>query len=132
MLRPNRTADDPLPGDDLPEAVHLAVLADDGRPLCTCFVYEDPCPWRPGERAFHLRQMATAPDARGAGRGRAVVAAALAHARQAGATVLWCNARETAAGFYERCGLQRHGEVFTDERHPIPHVRMWLPLEPAW
>jgi GNAT superfamily N-acetyltransferase len=130
VLRPHLTLADALPGDDLPDAVHLAAV-EDGRPLCTCFIFADACPWRPGEDAWHLRQMATAPDAQGRGHGRAVVAAAMAYARERGATVLWCNARATAAGFYERCGMRPHGEVFTDEAHPIPHLRMWVPLEPG-
>lgn len=126
VLRPNLSLEDELPGDERPGAVHLAALDDDGQPLCACIVFEDPSPWRPAEPAWHLRQMATAPDARGAGHGREVLAAAVGHVRAQGATVLWCDARESAAGFYERCGWHRHGEVFTDADHPTPHVRMWI------
>ncbi|TAM91932.1 MAG: GNAT family N-acetyltransferase [Jatrophihabitans sp.] len=126
VLRPHLTADDVLPGDDRPDAVHLADLAGDGRPLCASFVFPQPCPWLPGRTAWQLRQMATAPAARGSGHGRAVVAAAEAYAREQGAAVLWCYARESAAGFYERCGWQRHGEVFTDADHPTAHQRMWI------
>lgn len=130
VLRPHLSWTDVLPGDDLPQAVHLAAV-EDGRVLCTCFIYADACPWRPDEDAWHLRQMATAPDVQGRGRGRAVVATAMAYARERGASVLWCHARASAAGFYERCGWRRHGEIFTDAEHTIPHVRMWVPLEPG-
>lgn len=128
VLRPSLPPGAPLPGDEVPDAVHLAAVDDDGTVVCTCFVYADPCPWLPDVPAWHLRQMATAPDRRSAGHGRAVVEAAVDHCRNAGADVLWCNARETAAGFYERLGFVRHGAVFTDERHTIPHVRMWRDL----
>lgn len=128
VLRPNLPPDAPLPGDELPDAVHLGAVVGDAV-LSTCFVYLEPCPWRPElEPAWHLRQMATAPEARGRGLGGAVLAAALEHAAARGGRVLWCNVREPAVGFYRRYGLRAHGEVFTDERHPAPHLRMWREL----
>jgi GNAT superfamily N-acetyltransferase len=131
VLRPTLRPAELLPGDDVPGGVHLGAVDADGTVACTCFVYADPCPWLPGRPAWHLRQMATRPDRRGAGLGAAVVAAALELARAQGAEILWCNARETAAGFYERQGFERHGGVFTDERHTIPHVQMWRELRVA-
>jgi GNAT superfamily N-acetyltransferase len=128
VLRPHLGPDDPLPGDEVNDGVHFGVTSTDGTVMSTCFVYADPCPWLPDRRAWHLRQMATDPQWRGRGVGRAVLSAAVDYARQQGAAVLWCNARESAAGFYERAGFRRHGGVFTDERHTVPHVRMWREL----
>lgn len=128
VLRPESGAEDPLPGDELLDGVHFGAVEEDGRVSCTCFVYPDPCPWQPGRPAWHLRQMATEPDRRGAGLGQAVVEAAVTHVRASGATILWCNARETAAGFYARLGFVGHGAVFVDARHTIPHLRMALEL----
>ena len=124
VLRPHLPPDAPLPGDDLPDGVHFAAVGDDGAVLCTCFVYPDPCPWLPGEPAWHLRQMATDERHRGQGLGGAVVEAAAGYTAGQGARVLWCNARERAVPFYARHGFARHGEIFTDERHTIPHLRM--------
>jgi predicted GNAT family N-acyltransferase len=124
VLRPNLPPGAPLPGDDVPDAVHVGAVDPDGTVTCTCFVYPEPCPWQPGRPAWHLRQMATAPERRGQGLGAAVVDAAAAYAAERGAEVLWCNARETAAGFYARIGFVAHGDVFTDAQHTIPHVRM--------
>lgn len=124
VLRPQLGPGEPLPGDELPGGVHLGALDADGTLVATCLVYADPCPWLPGRVAWHLRQMATLPDRRGEGHGAAVVAAATAYVGARRADVLWCNARETAAAFYERQGFLRHGAVFTDDRHAIPHVRM--------
>ncbi len=60
VLRPHLPADAPLPGDDLPDGVHVGAIDDEGVVVGTCFVYPDACPWRPGRPAWHLRQMATA------------------------------------------------------------------------
>ena len=128
VLRPNLALTDALPGDDVTGAVHVAALDDDGTVTCTCFVFADPCPWLPDRPAWHLRQMATLPERRGQGLGRAVVDAAAEYARAHGADVLWCNARQTAAGFYLNLGFAQHGGVFTDAQHVIPHVRMWREL----
>ncbi|WP_375491623.1 GNAT family N-acetyltransferase [uncultured Jatrophihabitans sp.] len=131
VLRPQLSAADALPGDELTDGVHgvhFGAVDDDGTVACTCFVYPDPCPWLPGRTAWHLRQMATLPERRGEGLGRAVVEAAVEQVHDAKAQVLWCNARETARGFYADVGFAEYGDVFTDERHPIPHVRMWREL----
>ena len=129
VLRPNRPPDAPLPGDELTDAVHFAAL-DDDTVLGTCFVYPDPCPWWPDRpESWHLRQMATAEEQRGRGVGSAVLAAVVAYVRDRGGRLLWCNAREGAVGFYARHGLEPHGEIFIDEHHPVPHLRMWRDLD---
>ena len=132
VLRPQLSPDAPLPGDDLPAGVHLGATDTDGTDgpvLCTCFVYADPCPWlRTRPNAWRLRSMATLPERRGEGLGRLVVTAAVAYVRGEGASLLWCDAREPAVGFYAALGFRRHGPIFTDEQHPIPHQRMWREL----
>lgn len=126
VLRPHFEVGTPLPGDDLPDAIHFAALDDDGTAVSTCFIYANPCPWRPDERpAWHLRQMATRPDRRGGGAGSQVISALLDYIAVRGGGLLWCNARERAVPFYERAGLIGEGAIFTDEAHTIPHLRMW-------
>jgi predicted GNAT family N-acyltransferase len=51
-----------------------------------------------------------------------VLDAAEAAAREAGARLLWCNARSTAVGFYAGRGWQGEGAEFIAEG--IPHLRM--------
>jgi predicted GNAT family N-acyltransferase len=123
VLRPHLGPGDPLPGDDLPFGVHIGAVDDDGTLVGTCFVYPDPCPWQPDAVAWHLRQMATAPDRRGKGVGAAVLQAAVDHVRDQNAALIWCHARETAVSFYAAHGFRGHGEVFTE--HGLPHLRMW-------
>ena len=126
VLRPNLPADAPLPGDELTDAVHLGVVADGGV-VGTCFVYPDPCPWRPAHSPWRLRQMATDPGWRGRGVGGAVLIAARAVAVERGADLLWCYARATAESFYAAHGWSPVGDIFPDERQ-IPHRPMELPL----
>ncbi|KAI1337299.1 acyl-CoA N-acyltransferase [Xylariaceae sp. FL0016] len=63
-----------------------------------------------GEARF--RKFATAPSWQGRGLGSALLAHAIAAARAAGAATIWCDARESARGFYGRFGLEAEGGVF--------------------
>ena len=127
VLRPNLGVDDPLPGDEIADAIpiHIAAL-DDDTVIGTCFVYPAPCPWRPGEHpSWRLRQMATAPERRRAGIGSAVVAAAIEAVSASGGGTFWLEAREPAVPLYARHGFMREGPIYVDEQHPTPHQRMW-------
>jgi GNAT superfamily N-acetyltransferase len=131
VLRPQRSVQDVLPGDELPDAVHFAVLDPDRQAVGTCFVYAEACPWRPELLpAWHLRQMATAPGLRGRGIGSAILTAAVDWCTAQRGRLLWCNAREGAVAFYARHGFEAYGAIFTDERHTIPHQRMSRELVP--
>jgi GNAT superfamily N-acetyltransferase len=132
VLRPDVAPGAALPGDDLPGAVHLGACRADGTVASTCFVYPDrPPPGVPDRPAWHLRQMATAPGCRGRGYAGLVIEAAASLVRQRGGTVLWCYARERAVPLYLRHGFVEVGDVFTDERHRIPHQLMWRELTDA-
>jgi predicted GNAT family N-acyltransferase len=88
----------------------------------------EPCPGGGDPDDFRIRGMATDPDrGRGQGVGGALLRACLDHARAAGATRVWCNARSPARGFYARAGFAVDGDEF-----PIadigPHFLMVLVL----
>jgi GNAT superfamily N-acetyltransferase len=124
VLRPNLSPRDALPGDDLDAAVHLGATVD-GRVVSACFVFPEACPWLPEVApAWHLRQMATYPDMRGQGLAGRVVDAAIEYARAAGAAVLWLYGRELAVPMYARHGFFETGDLFTDEQHTVPHMKM--------
>ncbi|MEL7362102.1 MAG: GNAT family N-acetyltransferase [Bacteroidota bacterium] len=74
--------------------------------------------------AYRLRGMATHPDYRGHGLGRLAFEAVRQHAADAGAAVLWFNARTGAQAFYERLGCHVASPVF-DIAGIGPHVVMW-------
>jgi predicted GNAT family N-acyltransferase len=62
--------------------------------------------------------MATTPEVRGLGYGRALIMACLRHVVAHGGLTLWCNGRTTAAGFYTALGFTRLGEEFVTETGP--------------
>jgi len=125
VLRPGLPSGAEQPGEDQPAVVHLG--AYDGKALLsTCLIFPEPCPWLPGERAWRLRGMATDPQRRGCGAGSAIVREARRIAIADGATVLWCQARVTAVGFYLRHGWTAFQTVFDTDLGP--HQRMWLRL----
>jgi ElaA protein len=125
VLRPHLSLTDELPGDDVPHAIHLAAL-DGDEVVGTCFIYREPCPWRPGP-GWRLRSMATAPARQRAGIGAAVLAGAVDYIAERGGATLWLHARAGAVSFYARHGLLRHGEPYVENN--LPHRDMWRAVE---
>lgn len=114
-------------GDYDPETIHYGGFESNVLVTCASLM---PSEWE-GERAWQLRGMATDPVHQGQGWGggllnfieRDVLAHTSVH-------LLWCNARDTAVGFYEK-----HGWVIASEPFMIPgvcvHRRMFKRLA-AW
>jgi GNAT superfamily N-acetyltransferase len=115
-------------GDGAPDTLHVAVCAH-GEPVGVASVMREPFPPAPGADDWRVRGMATRPRARGRGIGSLLLEACIAHARDAGGALLWCNARVPARAFYERAGLAAVGGVFEIPRIG-PHVLMSIELGP--
>jgi GNAT superfamily N-acetyltransferase len=112
--------------DDEPQTAHFA--AYDGDVVIGC-VTVFPEALDDVADAWRLRGMATAESVRGTGVGALLLNAAIDHVRAEGASVLWCNARDTAEGFYARYGFAPVGELF--DVPPLgPHRFMRLALAP--
>lgn len=138
VLRPGQPPDALVyDGDGHPLALHAAAY-DGARLAGIATIYPEPPPETlhgtipaaafASGAAFRLRGMATHPDLRQRGLGRALLEACFAHARDHGAAYLWCNARLTAVKFYERLGMATVGHEF-DIPGIGPHYVMWCPLE---
>lgn len=126
------------PGDDHADALHVGAFAlgpDDAERLVgIATIYPEPPPDAhrgalpddafPYGAAFRLRGMATTPEVRGAGHGRALLEACFDHVRARGARYLWCNARVVALAFYQTMGLVPVGDEF-DIPGVGPHYVMW-------
>jgi predicted GNAT family N-acyltransferase len=118
-------------GDEDATTFHLAARTADGEVLGVVRFAPAPCPWRPLARApWQLRGMATEPAARGSGVGRALLADGLERVAARGGDVVWCDARVTAASFYERTGFSTVTEPY-DKPGIGPHVGMLIDLTPA-
>jgi GNAT superfamily N-acetyltransferase len=114
-------------GDDAATTRHFGGFLD-SRLVGVASIYQAPCPDRPHiMRAWQLRGMATLPEVRGIGIGKALVAACEKAIRDAGDSLLWCNARISAIDFYAR-----HGWVISSDEFDIvtvgPHRRMLTEL----
>jgi GNAT superfamily N-acetyltransferase len=100
--RPESTAH--FVGDDAPGSVHVAAFDADGEVIGCASVLES-------AGRLQLRGMATVPEWQGKGVGRAMLKAVCELARQRQLS-LWCNARVSAMGFYQKCGWEAEGEIF--------------------
>jgi predicted GNAT family N-acyltransferase len=116
-------------GDEDPATFHLAARLD-GRVVGVLRFSPAPCPWRPEARApWQLRGMATDPAVRGTGAGRALLIDGLSRLTDRGGDLVWCDARVTAAGFYERFGFTVVTGPF-DKPGIGPHVGMVADVPP--
>lgn len=141
VLRPSETFDATVyAGDDDLATRHLGAFVD-GRLVGVASLYREDRPDREGgsdsdregrgEGAhWRLRGMATAPEARGRGAGRALLDACVNHVAAKGGGLLWCNARTPAVGFYTAAGFRAVGDEF-DIADIGPHVVMLVPVPPS-
>lgn len=127
VLRPYLPAEDPyvMPDDHLPTTIAFGAITPEDELVGVARITPEPPPFDTSyERGWRLRGMATAPEVRNLGVGSAVLAGLVEHIAAAGGGILWCNARVTARGLYERGGMQQWGETWEDP-HIGPHVVMW-------
>ena len=108
------------PQDDDPRSFHLGAY-DDGALAAVATFTPAATEWRDGAVAWQLRGMAVTDALQGTGVGAAIIDAACARLRAAGAAVLWCNARDTAQGFYARLGFSVCGDGFVTADSGLPH-----------
>lgn len=120
-------------GDDVSTTQHFGGFLG-GRLVGVASIYQTPSSDRPAVlRAWQLRGMATLPEVRGLGVGKALVEACESAALEAGDSLLWCNARAGALDFYVKLGWMVSSDEF-DIPTVGPHRRMLrvlTPLNPA-
>lgn len=116
-----------FPEDSRPGAFHLAVRDDDALLAVASFSTEM-TPHRPGRSAIRLRGMAVDGPFQQHGIGRLLVATVVDRLRAEGVDVLWCNARDSAGGFYARLGFEVVGDGFVLPESGIAHHVMVLDL----
>ncbi len=124
LLRPFQTAETLVySGDEAPDSLHLGAFWQD-RLVGIASLSRQPFPGCPGQPAWQLQGLATAPEVRRQGLGAALVRACLEHAKSFGGGFVWCNGRTSALSFYRALGFQTWGEEFQTPGTG-PHYILW-------
>lgn len=115
-----------MPMDNEPTTFHLGLFIDDNL-ACVATFHEDSFAQLPAKLPYRLRGMATAFEFQGRGAGQQILQAATVELQKRNCDLLWCNAREKAFHFYEKCGFSFYGDMF-DIAEIGPHKVMykWL------
>lgn len=108
------------PEDSLPDAVHLAIERD-GEIVATSTWFTKACPEHPGIPSVQLKGMAVRESLQGEGLGARLIDAGIQLAAERNATIVWARARDSALGFYAKCGFSVSGDGFIDGPTAMPH-----------
>ena len=108
------------PEDNYAGVVHFGIMKN-GACIATSTWFTKECPEAPGIAAMQLKGMAVDDQQQTSGLGRALITTGTEHARATGAALIWARARDSALGFYEKCGFHIAGEGFIDEPTGMPH-----------
>lgn len=110
--------------DDEDISFHLGAFIESKLVSVASFYY-DRNPLFEDQHQYQLRGMATLPEHQGKGLSSELLSMAFPIIKQNFCTLLWCNAKTTAIGFYEKVGFKPYnGDVF--EIPGIgPHVLMF-------
>ena len=113
--------------DDEDLSFHLGAVKDSQLVSVASFYYERN-PKFPDQHQYQLRGMATLPQYQRQGLSNELLKMAFPIIKQNFCTLLWCNARVSAIGFYEKAGFKKvNDEVFEIEGIG-PHVLMCKPI----
>lgn len=129
ILRPNQDFAETLyPMDTHAETFHIGAIQE-GKIVGVLSMYPENREGRFSKQRMRLRGMAVDLDLQNHGIGRQLVHFALTQAEQREKIEVWCNARTSAVGFYQKLGFAIKGEEF--EIAGIgPHYVMSLDLKP--
>jgi predicted GNAT family N-acyltransferase len=123
ILRPHRPIEDThFLADNDEMTFHLGAYVDDKLVSVASF-YMDNHPNIEAPYQFRLRGMATLDEFRGQGMSSALLRTAFPLIKKNHVSTVWCNARVSAIGFYEKVGFKTLGNEF-DIPDVGPHVLM--------
>lgn len=113
--------------DDHDYTFHFCVK-EELRIISVASVYHESFVEMPKKDAYRLRGMATEPSEQGKGYGKMVLNDVIAYlSKETESEILWCNARTTAFGFYEKMGFNIVGNEF-DIPNLGPHKKGFIYL----
>lgn len=99
-------------GDHLTDAFHLGIKTTSGIVAVASYLPHPHPEFATYNKPYQLRGMAVLPDFRGKHLGKKMYLKALEILKEKQAGILWFNAREAAAGFYESLGAKKWGSDF--------------------
>lgn len=116
MLRAGRPREEAVfAGDEEDQTFHLGAFVENRLVSVASFYFEKHPDLVEHEYQYRLRGMATLPEFQGQGLSSALLKMAFPIIKQNFCTLLWCNARTSASGFYQRVGFEKIGEEFDIE-----------------
>ena len=127
ILRPDQTPDKmAFLGDETSDTVHLGAFKQKQLVGIVSIMHQAPKDFTgpQSDKLWLLRGMATVPEIRGQGYGAALVRSGCVYVAREQGIYLWCEARESAIGFYEKLGFAIRGNRF-DLPNTGAHYRMW-------
>ena len=128
ILRPNQSLEDcEYPGDDDPHTLHVGLFQRNTL-VGIASVYREDNPSLGPRKGWRLRGMAVLEKHRNAGIGKKLLDACIEHAKGADGAYLWCNARPSASGLYDKNQFHRVGDEF-DIPDIGPHYLMVRELD---
>jgi GNAT superfamily N-acetyltransferase len=113
--------------DSQPDTFHVAAFGPRNQVAACATFYPELPPGKTKDHAWRLRAMASLPQLRGQGYASAALRYGIAEIRRRGGTLLWCNARSGAVGFYEGIGFSIVSDEFEVESIG-PHFVMEIHL----
>ncbi len=102
------------------DVVHLGIRVS-GNVVATSTWFTKECPEAPLVPALQLKGMAVDTSLQTSAYGRALIDAGIALGTERHAKLIWARARDSALGFYEKCGFAVAGDGFIDEPTAMPH-----------
>ncbi len=122
ILREGTLSDDAsFPEDAAPGTYHLGIRDGRGQVVAVATLCPKPSPLEPARAGVQLRGMAVTAEHQRQGLGRVLLDAALRRIQEAGGTVVWASAADSALGFYERQGMRVAGEGYVTADTGLPH-----------
>lgn len=113
--------------DDEDVSFHLGAFMDSKLVSVASFFYERNTLF-PDLHQYQLRGMATLPEFQNQGLSRELLKMAFPIIKQNFCTLLWCNARVSAIGFYENVGFKKFNDDVFEIPEIGPHVLMYKPI----
>jgi GNAT superfamily N-acetyltransferase len=108
------------PEDEYLDVVHFGIKQA-GSVVATSTWFLEECPEAPGLVAMQLKGMAVDTSLQTTGFGAQLITAGAALATERNAEIVWARARDSAIGFYEKCGFRVVGDGFMDEATAMAH-----------